>query len=77
MAFINDRIRQLREINGLSKLAFAKKLGIKRESVIQYESGKCRPNVETLGKMCVTFNVDPGYFFAPKMACEPNEQAEA
>lgn len=76
MTFMHDRIRQLRESNGLSKLSFAKRLGIKRESVIQYEGNKCCPNVETLGKICQIFNVSADYFFDQNSACEPNKQAE-
>lgn len=76
MRFDNDRIRQLREQGGHSQRKFADMLGVKRESVIQWEQGKCSPRVEVVGKICSVFGVEPEYFFVENTACtQANEEA--
>lgn len=66
MKFDNDKIRQLREQEGLSQRQFAKMLNVSRQRIIQYEQKKCSPGQKFLCKVCEVFGVDPNYFFVSK-----------
>ena len=48
---IKDRIKELREKNGLTISAFAKSLGISPTSASLYESGKQNPGKKTIAKI--------------------------
>jgi transcriptional regulator with XRE-family HTH domain len=75
MKFNNDRIRQLREQHGLSKRKFAEAIGVKRESVIQWEQGLCAPRQDIIGRMCSAFDTEPNYFFDLEIACKQTKEA--
>ena len=61
---IKDRIKELREKNGLTISAFAKSLGISPTSASLYESGKQNPGKKTIGKICEVYGVDEGYLLS-------------
>ena len=52
---IKDRIKELREKNGLTISAFAKSLGISPTSASLYESGKQNPGKKTIAKICEVY----------------------
>jgi transcriptional regulator with XRE-family HTH domain len=56
-----ERIKQLRESQGLTKHGLAAKLGIGNNSIVQYESGIRTPNIELLEKYADYFNVTTDY----------------
>ena len=58
---IKDRIKELREKNGLTISAFAKSLGISPTSASLYESGKQNPGKKTIGKICEVYGVEESY----------------
>ena len=58
---IKDRIKELREKNGLTISAFAKSLGISPTSASLYESGKQNPGKKTIAKICEVYGVDEAY----------------
>ena len=55
---IKDRIKELREKNGLTISAFAKSLGISPTSASLYESGKQNPGKKTIAKICEVYGVE-------------------
>ena len=63
MKFERDRIKDLREQNGLSLGEFARKLRTSRAKVAGWEGGYTCPNMASLESICQEFDIDPGYFF--------------
>ena len=58
---IKDRIKELREKNGLTISAFAKSLGISPTSASLYESGKQNPGKKTIARICEVYGVEESY----------------
>ncbi|MBO4981878.1 MAG: helix-turn-helix transcriptional regulator [Lachnospiraceae bacterium] len=58
---IADRIRTLRESNGMTQAALAKKLGITRSSVNAWEMGISAPSTTYLVELASLFNVSTDY----------------
>lgn len=48
MATIGNRITELREANGLSKVQLAEKLGVTKSTITRYEADIMRPNLDVL-----------------------------
>lgn len=57
MARLSDRIKELREDFGLSRLDLAKKLGVNKSTITRYENGDILPTIDTLIKIRETFGV--------------------
>ena len=55
------RMRELRKEKGLNQRELAEKLGIKKNTYNGYETGKHRPNSNTLVKLSEEFNVTIDY----------------
>lgn len=55
---IGERIKELRKLLGLTQQEFAEKVGIKRNSVATYETGKSNVGDPTAMLICNTFNVN-------------------
>ncbi|MGI2329699.1 helix-turn-helix domain-containing protein [Planococcus sp. YIM B11945] len=58
---VHDRIRKLRDKENLSREDFAKALGVTYDAMSKYETGKRRPDYETLQKIADYFNVSTDY----------------
>ena len=56
--FIAERIKELREISGLSTISLAQELGISLDLMIQYESGKVDIPVGFLYKVAHKFGIE-------------------
>lgn len=54
---MNDRIRKLRRTLDLTQQEFADRLGIKRNTVANYESGRNEPIDAVISLICREFNV--------------------
>lgn len=54
-------LKSLREKEGLSQYAFAKKFGVSQSTVGMWESGKREPNFTTLNKLAKFFRVSTDY----------------
>lgn len=54
---MNERIKQVRQLNHLTQEAFASRLGITKSSVSLIESGKNNPSEQTIRGICSEFNV--------------------
>ena len=53
----HENLKKLRTINKISQERFAEILGVSRQAVTKYESGKCYPDVEKLIAISNLFNV--------------------
>jgi len=56
-----DRLKQLREVAGLSQTALAEKLGVSRGSISFYENGERIPDIVFLDKAAMFFGVPLDY----------------
>ena len=61
MKKFNERIRELREENNLTQTNLAKELLIDQRSLSFYEIGKYEPNLDTLKRIAIYFNVSTDY----------------
>lgn len=55
------RIRQEREISGLTQDLLAEKIGLSRQTLINYESGKSSVPIDVILKMCEVFGCEAEY----------------
>ena len=60
---IASRVKQLREMNGLSQSKLAEKLGTTQASIARYEQGKVFPQEEHLLWYADTFNVSLDWIY--------------
>ena len=70
---MNERLKRLRKILGLSQEEMGKKIGVGKTSVSKLESGENNPSDRTVLLICATFNVNEtwlrtgeGEMFKPK-----------
>lgn len=61
MESINDRIRKIRERNSLSQEAFAKSLGLQRNSISLIENGKRNPSDRTIDDICGFYYINKNW----------------
>ena len=54
---MNERIKLVRQRNGLTQEAFASRLGITKSSVSLIESGKNNPSEQTIRGICSEFGI--------------------
>lgn len=54
---LKDRIKKIRKYYGLTQEKFAERLGIKRNTVATYETGKSEPMDNIIVSICREFNV--------------------
>lgn len=55
---MGDRIRQLRKALGLTQQEFADRIGVKRNTIAQYEIGRNEPIESILSLICREFDVN-------------------
>lgn len=55
---IHERLRQLRQASGLTQEQVAGQLGMTRQALSSYESGRTRPDIETLMKLAEIYDTD-------------------
>lgn len=58
---ICERIRELREQNGLTQAELARKLDVTRSSVNAWESGLSSPTIQYVVALCKLFHVSADY----------------
>lgn len=54
---MKERIRKLRKILDLTQQEFADKIGMKRNTVANYETGRNEPSASVISLICREFNV--------------------
>ena len=70
---LHDRMRKAREATGLSRAAFANVTGIARNTVLNYEHGKTKPNAIYLRTWADATGADLGWL---KTGEPPNRDGE-
>lgn len=58
---LNERIKELRLLNGMSQVEMAAKLGISKQSVSNWENDNIQPSIEMLLKIAALFSVSTDY----------------
>lgn len=54
---MNERIKKLRKVLGLTQQEFADKIGMKRNTIANYETNRNEPSNSVISLICRTFNV--------------------
>ena len=60
---VGRRMRQQRELRGLTQVELARQLGLSFQQVQKYESGANRISASKMWQLCQVLDVAPGYFF--------------
>lgn len=55
--FYSEKLYQFRKENGLSQEELANKVGVSRQTIYAWESGKSIPDTENISKICQVFNI--------------------
>ena len=55
---MNERIKEIRRIVGLTQQEFASRIGVKRNTVATYEMGRSAPSDSAVALICREFNVN-------------------
>ncbi|MGM9613978.1 MAG: helix-turn-helix domain-containing protein [Oscillospiraceae bacterium] len=58
---LSQRIREARIANHMSQVELAKKLGVSKQSLSNWENDNIQPSVEMLTRMAVQLNVSTDY----------------
>lgn len=56
-----ERLKQLRKEKSMTQVGLAKELGVSNGTVAMWETGKRKPQFETLAKLCELFDTDSSY----------------
>lgn len=58
-----DKLKNIRELRGLTQQDLANKVGLSRNTIVNFESGKRLPRVDDLVRIAKVLKVDPTVFF--------------
>lgn len=58
----NEKLKTARKQKGLSQAELGKLLGVQAQTVGRWETGKSKPNLETINKLCEALDVPLRYF---------------
>lgn len=58
---LNERLRSLRQARNMSQVDLAKRLGVAKQSVSNWENDNIQPSIEMLMKLSVVFSVSTDY----------------
>lgn len=58
---MNERIKELRKLLGLTQQQFADKIGTKRNTLAQYESNRITPSSAVVSLICREFNINESW----------------
>src|SRR3569832_2180226 len=61
---INNRIKRIREQEGLTQKDFSAKIGISRSFLSEIEAGKVKPSIEALIGIVLSFQIDTHWLLA-------------
>ena len=53
----NEKLKAARKQNGLSQAALGKLIGVRTQTISNWETGKSEPNLETINKLCEILNI--------------------
>ena len=63
--FVGERLKEAREARGLTGVALAELVGVKRASISLYELGKASPQMDVLVSLSSALNVPTAFFLRP------------
>lgn len=58
---MNERIKQLRKTLGFTQQEFAERIGVKRNTIAQYEIGRNEPIDSVVNLICKEYSVNPDW----------------
>ena len=58
MPTINENLKQLRQISGMTQASVADAIAVTRQTVSSYESGRTQPDLETLKRLAEVYGAD-------------------
>lgn len=58
-----ERIRSLRKKSALTLEALAKEIGVRYQSIGEWERGRTSPSVDNIGRLAMKFNVQPTWIW--------------
>ena len=58
---LGQRIGQLRTAHGWNQVELAKRLGVAKQTISNWENGNIQPSIDMLIKICETFSVSSDY----------------
>lgn len=58
---MGERIKELRKALGLTQQEFADRIGVKRNTIAQYESGRNEPIDAVISLICLAYDVNEGW----------------
>jgi transcriptional regulator with XRE-family HTH domain len=73
---INERIKQVRKNNNLTMEKFGERIGVKKNTVSQWESGVNNPTDQTIMLICKEFNVDENWLRTGEGEMSPSTDRE-
>lgn len=63
MKYQKDKIKEIRKKHHMTQIELARKIGVKRNTISDYETGYSKPDTIRLIKIANIFNVPMDYFF--------------
>lgn len=75
MSHIGERIRKLREEQGISQQALANAIGVQQSTISEIERGSNQPSWKTLHKLAQFFDVQPSNLLDPVPSSLPTSVA--
>ena len=67
--FMNERLRQLRLEKGLTQKQLAEAVGLTKNALGNYESGRREPSIDLIKKFCTLFGVTSDYLLGLSDEC--------
>ncbi len=64
--FVGARLREAREVRGLTTIALAEMTGVSRQAISQYEKGRSSPSPDVLVSLARVLNVPETFFTKPE-----------
>ena len=68
---LNKRIHDLRVAQGYSQVALAKRLGVSKQAVSNWENDNIQPSIEMLIRLAELFSVSTDYLLGREAALHP------
>ena len=62
MENFGERLKKLRQESGLTQKQLAEKINCAHSAIVYWETNRQEPNISTLKKLCIYFDVSADYF---------------
>lgn len=69
--FVGSRLREARDIRGLTAISLAELTGVSRQAISQYENGKASPSQDVVSALAIILRVPPQFFLRAERKPEP------